>query len=524
MYTSFHVMVATRQLTQTKRRVRIAYNFTLISTFIDKREFAKEIGMFESLSSRLQEVFSGLRGKGRLTENDINDAMREIRLALLEADVNFKVVKGFIARTKERCLAADVLESLTPAQNVVKIVLDELTELLGRSDDKLVLSSRIPNVIMLVGLQGSGKTTAAAKLAYRLIQNKHNPLLVACDVYRPAAADQLETLGGEIGARVYRGDGKNPVAIAQEGVRDAIDNLRDVVIIDTAGRLHVDEDMMNEAAAIRDAVQPDQILMVVDAMIGQDVVNVAAAFAEKVDFDGVIMSKMDGDARGGGALSIREVTGKPIKFISSGEKPDSLDEFHPDRMAKRILGMGDMVSLIESAVRVQEEEIEEERAERLRRFEITLDDFIDMNKQIRKMGGIARLVSALPGGDKALSSGQVDESAFDRMIYIINSMTKQERAKPEILNGSRRARIAAGAGVTITDVNQLIKKFNETKKQLKRMMPDIEEAAMRGGKSKKGKKKAKRSTKRPSLPSMGGMGTMKMADLKKLKDLIDDAK
>ncbi len=419
--------------------------------------------MLESLSERLQGIFSGLRGKGRLTEEDINSAMREIRLALLEADVNFKVVKQFCARTKERCLTAEVLESLTPAQNVVKIVLDELTELLGRTDSKLVLSSRIPNVIMLVGLQGSGKTTAAAKLAYRLKQEKHSPLLVACDVYRPAAADQLQTLGDEMGVRVYRGDGKDPVAIAKEGVQDAIDHLRDVVIVDTAGRLHVDDEMMEEAEAIKRAVKPDQILMVVDAMTGQDVVNVAAAFAERVDFDGVIMSKMDGDARGGGALSIKQVTGKPIKFISAGEKPDSLEEFHPDRIAKRILGMGDMVSLIESAVRVQQEAEEAETAKRLAKSQLTLNDFVDMNRQIRKMGGVRKLVSALPGGDKALGSGQVDEGALDHMEVIINSMTKAEREKPDLLNGSRRARIAAGAGVSVTEVNQLMKQFNETK-------------------------------------------------------------
>ncbi|WP_417294784.1 signal recognition particle protein, partial [Ellagibacter isourolithinifaciens] len=433
--------------------------------------------MLESLSERLQGIFSGLRGKGRLTEEDINSAMREIRLALLEADVNFKVVKQFCARTKERCLTAEVLESLTPAQNVVKIVLDELTELLGRTDSKLVLSSRIPNVIMLVGLQGSGKTTAAAKLAYRLKQEKHSPLLVACDVYRPAAADQLQTLGDEMGVRVYRGDGKDPVTIAKEGVQDAIDHLRDVVIVDTAGRLHVDDEMMEEAEAIKRAVKPDQILMVVDAMTGQDVVNVAAAFAERVDFDGVIMSKMDGDARGGGALSIKQVTGKPIKFISAGEKPDSLEEFHPDRIAKRILGMGDMVSLIESAVRVQQEAEEAETAKRLAKSQLTLNDFVDMNRQIRKMGGVRKLVSALPGGDKALGSGQVDEGALDHMEVIINSMTKAEREKPDLLNGSRRARIAAGAGVSVTDVNQLIKKFNETKKMMKKFMPSAEEMA-----------------------------------------------
>ena len=466
--------------------------------------------MLESLSERLQGIFSGLRGKGRLTEEDINSAMREIRLALLEADVNFKVVKQFCARTKERCLTAEVLESLTPAQNVVKIVLDELTELLGRTDSKLVLSSRIPNVIMLVGLQGSGKTTAAAKLAYRLKQEKHSPLLVACDVYRPAAADQLQTLGDEMGVRVYRGDGKDPVAIAKEGVQDAIDHLRDVVIVDTAGRLHVDDEMMEEAEAIKRAVKPDQILMVVDAMTGQDVVNVAAAFAERVDFDGVIMSKMDGDARGGGALSIKQVTGKPIKFISAGEKPDSLEEFHPDRIAKRILGMGDMVSLIESAVRVQQEAEEAETAKRLAKSQLTLNDFVDMNRQIRKMGGVRKLVSALPGGDKALGSGQVDEGALDHMEVIINSMTKAEREKPDILNGSRRARIAAGAGVSVTEVNQLMKQFNEPKKMRKKMMPSVDERS-----GKKGKK-GKRRRRIPGMP-----GGMSMADIKKVQAMLE---
>lgn len=467
--------------------------------------------MLENLSERLQGIFSGLKSKGRLTEDDINAAMREIRLALLEADVNFKVVKAFVARTKERCLTAEVLDSLSPAQNVVKVVLDELTELLGRTDSKLVMSSRIPNVIMLVGLQGSGKTTAAAKLAYRLKQENHSPLLVACDVYRPAAADQLATLAGEIGVRVYRGDGQDPVRIAKEGIQDAIDSLRDVVIIDTAGRLHVDEDMMAEAEAIKAATKPDQVLMVVDAMTGQDVVNVVEAFANRVDFDGVIMSKMDGDARGGGALSVREVTGKPIKFISSGEKPDSLEPFHPDRMAKRILGMGDVVSLIESAVKVQKEEAEAVEAERMAKGQLTLDDFITMNRQVHKMGGISKLISALPGGDKALGSGQVDEGALDAMEVIINSMTKEERAKPEVLNGSRRARIAKGAGVTVTEVNQLIKKFNETKKMMKKMMGSVEQQQSRKG--KRGKARRGRA-----IPGMGGMS---MADLKRLQEMMD---
>lgn len=468
--------------------------------------------MLENLSNRLQGIFSGLKSKGRLTEDDINDAMREIRLALLEADVNFKVVKAFVKRTKERCLEAEVLDSLTPAQNVIKVVLDELTGLLGRTDSKLILSSRIPNVIMLVGLQGSGKTTAAAKLAYRLKQQNHSPLLVACDVYRPAAADQLQTLGGEIGVRVYRGDGQDPVKIAKEGVQDAIDHLRDVVIIDTAGRLHVDEEMMDEAAAIKAATKPDQILMVVDAMTGQDVVNVVEAFAERVDFDGVIMSKMDGDARGGGALSIREVTGKPIKFISSGEKPDSLEEFHPDRMAKRILGMGDVVSLIETAVRVQQQEdaIEAEEADRMAKGNLTFDDFITMNRQIQKMGGVSKLISALPGGDKALGSGQVDEAALDRMEVIINSMTKKEREKPEIINGSRRARIAKGAGTTVQEVNQVIKKFNETKKMVRKMTANMEQSR-KGKKGKKGKK-----SRGLRIPGMGGMSMSEMRELQKM--------
>ena len=469
--------------------------------------------MLDNLSDKLQSIFSGLRSKGKLNEDDINSAMKEIRMALLEADVNFKVVKCFIKNTKERCLDAEVLDSLTPAQNVIKVVLDELTKLLGESDSQLVLSSRIPNVIMLVGLQGSGKTTAAAKLAYLLKKQNHNPLLVACDVYRPAAADQLQTLGDEIGVRVYRGDGKDPVKIAQEGVRDAVDSLRDVVIVDTAGRLHVDEEMMAEAAAIRDAVEPDQILMVVDAMTGQDVVNVASAFAEQVDFDGVIMSKMDGDARGGGALSIKQVTGKPIKFISMGEKPDSLEEFHPDRMAKRILGMGDVISLIETASQIRAEEIEQEEAERMMRADLNLNDFLTINKQVRKIGGIQKLVSALPGGDKALKDGQVNENALDEMEVIINSMTKEEREKPSVLNGSRRARVASGAGVSVTQVNQMMKKYNETRKMMKQMMAQ-QEQMMGTRKGKKGKKKRRRS-----LPGMGGLG---MGDLKRLQDMIQD--
>lgn len=474
--------------------------------------------MFDNLSDKLQSIFSGLRGKGRLTEEDIDTAMREIRMALLEADVNFRVVKEFTKRTKERCLTAEVLDSLTPAQNVVKIVLDELTALMGEESKPLQLSSRIPNVIMLVGLQGSGKTTAAAKLAYLLKQQNHSPLLCACDVYRPAAADQLQTLGEEIGVRVYRGEGKDPVKIAKEGVRDAIDSLRDVVIVDTAGRLHVDEEMMAEAEAIKAAVEPDQIYMVVDAMTGQDAVNVAKAFADRVDFDGVIMSKMDGDARGGGALSIKQVTGKPITFISQGEKPDSLERFHPDRMAKRILGMGDVVSIIESASKLRAEEIEQAEAERMARGNLTLNDFLLMKQQIGKMGGVQKLISALPGGDKAMREGQVNEHALDEMAVIIGSMTKREREHPEILNGSRKARIAAGAGVKVFQVNQLLKQFMETKKMVRSMM-NAQEAQMNRkgkGKGKKGKK-GKGAKRRMGLPGMGGMS---MADVKKMQEMM----
>ncbi len=471
--------------------------------------------MFDSLSNRLQDVFSGLRSKGRLTEADIETAMREIRLALLEADVNFKVVKSFVAAVKEKALVSEVLDSLTPAQNVVKIVLDQLTDLLGTEGSALELSSRIPNVIMLVGLQGSGKTTAASKLAYRLKKQGHAPLLVACDVYRPAAADQLESLGKEIDVKVYRGDGKNPVNIAKTSIREAIDNLKDVVIIDTAGRLHIDEEMMSEAAAIKDAVTPEQILMVVDAMTGQDVVNVAAAFAERVDFDGVIMAKMDGDARGGGALSIREVTGKPIKFTSEGEKPSSLEEFHPDRMAKRILGMGDVVSLIEKAQAIADQEMDEAEAERMARADLTLNDFLTINKQVKKIGGIGSLLKALPGGEKALGAGQVDEGMLDKMEVIIHSMTPGERNKPAIINGSRRQRIATGAGVEVFAVNQLLKQFEETRKMMKKVQSSMGQPTLRGKKSKKGKK-----SKGRGLKGVPGLGKMSGADLKNLEDLL----
>ncbi|MCC6103243.1 MAG: signal recognition particle protein, partial [Olegusella sp.] len=368
--------------------------------------------MFNSLSDRLQDTFSKLRGKGRLTEDDINSAMREIRMALLEADVNYRVVKEFVAACKTKCMSSEVLDSLTPAQNVVKIVLDQLTELLGSTDSKLVLAqNRTPNVIMLVGLQGSGKTTAAAKLAYLLKSKGHSPLLAACDTHRPAAADQLATLGSEIGVPVYRGNGKDAVVVAKGSVADAVDHLCDIVIVDTAGRLQIDEDMMKEAVDIKKAVKPDQILMVVDAMTGQDIVNVVSTFAERVDFDGVIMSKLDGDARGGGALSVRAVTGKPIKFVSMGEKPDSLEVFHPDRMAKRILGMGDVVGIIEQAQKVATQQ-DMADAERMLKTGFTMDDMLAQMQQIRKMGGLKKLMGMIPGAERlaAQTNTEVDET------------------------------------------------------------------------------------------------------------------
>ncbi|RVU98715.1 signal recognition particle protein [Coriobacteriales bacterium OH1046] len=427
--------------------------------------------MFQSLSDRLQDTFAQLKGKGRLTEDDIGAAMRQIRMALLEADVNYRVVKGFVADCKEKCLTSEVMDSLTPAQNVVKIVLDELTELLGSTESKLTLAqNRTPNVIMLVGLQGSGKTTAAAKLAYLLKGQGRNPLLAACDVHRPAAADQLATLGSEIGVPVYRGDGKDAVGIARESIREAVDRLCDIVIVDTAGRLQIDEEMMAEAVDIKRAVRPDQILMVVDAMGGQDIVNVVSTFAERVDFDGVIMSKLDGDARGGGALSVREVTGKPIKFVSMGEKPDSLEVFHPDRMAKRILGMGDVVGIIEQAQKIADQE-SIEAAERMLRSGFTMDDLLAQMQQIRKLGGLGKLLGMIPGAERALAQqgGNVDETQLARIEAMIRSMTREERNRPKIINGQRRKRIAAGSGRSVQEVNQLIRQWSEMNKMMGKM-------------------------------------------------------
>ena len=427
--------------------------------------------MFSSLSDRLQQTFSQLRGKATLTEQDIAAAMREIRMALLEADVNYRVVKEFVATCKEKCSTAEVLSSLTPAQNVVKVVLDELTRLLGSTSSGLVLSSgRTPNVIMLVGLQGSGKTTATAKLAYLLKQQGRAPLVAACDTHRPAAADQLQTLAHEIGVGFYRADNTAAQDVAAQAIQDAVDKLKDIVIIDTAGRTQLDEEMMLEAIAIKQAVKPDQILMVVDAMAGQDIVNVVKEFSARLDFDGVIISKLDGDARGGGALSVREVTGKPIKFVSMGEKPSSLEVFHPDRMAKRILGMGDVVGIIEQAQKVaQKSDIEQ--AERMLREGFTMNDMLMQMQQIKKMGGIQKLLGSLPGGDKALREGaaELGSEQIKTTEAIIYSMTKQERLHPKIINGQRRKRIAQGSATSVQQVNQLLKQWGEMNKMMSKM-------------------------------------------------------
>ena len=467
------------------------------------------MAVFQSLSDRLQDTFAQLKGKGRLTEDDINAAMRQIRMALLEADVNYKVVKGFVASCKEKCLTSEVMDSLTPAQNVVKIVLDELTALLGSTESKMTLAqNRTPNVIMLVGLQGSGKTTAASKLADLLKKKNHSQLLAACDVHRPAAADQLATLGGEIGGSAYRGDGKDAVKIARESIQHAVDHLNDVVIVDTAGRLQIDEMMMQEAVDIRDAVKPDEILMVVDAMTGQDIVNVVRTFAERVDFDGVIMSKLDGDARGGGALSVREVTGKPIKFVSMGEKPDSLEVFHPDRMAKRILGMGDVIGIIEQAEKVADEQ-SVANAERMLREGFTMDDMLDQMNQIRKMGGLNKILGMIPGGDRALSQmgGNMDESQIVRIEAMIHSMTPEERRQPKKINGQRRKRIAAGSGRTVQEVNQLLKQWTEMNKMMGKMKSMASSMEGQGKNSRKARRQMQGMMRNMGMGGgAGGMG------------------
>ena len=445
--------------------------------------------MFDQLSDRLQATLSDVRSRGKVNEGDVDAAMREIRLALLEADVNFKVVKAFTKKLKERCLGADVLESLDPGQQVVKIVNEELTELMGGAGRELALSSSGPTVILMAGLQGSGKTTACAKLARHLGKDGKNVALAACDVYRPAAVEQLVTVGGRAGAHVYaQGTDRDPVDIASWALDQARAESRDVLIIDTAGRLHVDQELMGELARIRKKVSPHDVLLVVDAMTGQDAVGVAESFAEAAEFDGVVMTKLDGDARGGAALSVKAVTGKPILFASTGEKLEAFDAFHPDRMASRILGMGDVLSLIEKA----EQQVDEHQAEDLQRKlegdRFTLEDFLQQMRQVRKMGPLSGLIGMLPGmgGMKQLKGVDVDEGELDRVEAIILSMTPEERANPGVINGSRRKRIAAGSGTRVQNVNQLVKQFDQMRKMMRQMvsgkMPDPQQLAqMQGG-------------------------------------------
>jgi signal recognition particle subunit SRP54 len=427
--------------------------------------------VFESLSDKLQTALDGLKGQGKLTEKDVERAAREIRLALLEADVNYKVVKQFVDKVKERALGAEVLESLTPVQQFIKIVNEELTAIMGSSSTKLTFSPRPPTIIMMVGLQGSGKTTACGKLAKFLLSEGKSPAMVAGDVYRPAAVDQLKTLGEQLNVPVYdEGTKADPVDIAKHGVEWARTKGRDVLIIDTAGRLHIDEKLMDEIARIRSTVKPHNILLVLDAMTGQDAVNVALQFQEKVQFDGVILTKMDGDARGGAALSVRAVTGKPIKFASSGEKLDNFEYFHPDRVASRILGMGDVLSLIEKAERTIDEKKARELEQKLRKSTFTFEDFLDQIQQVRKMGSLSSLLGMIPGiPSNKLKGLQVDDRAFDKIQAVIFSMTPEERRHPELINGSRRRRIAAGAGSDIHSVNQLLNQFKQVQKMMKQL-------------------------------------------------------
>ncbi len=448
--------------------------------------------MFDALAEKLQSTLADVRQRGSLTEEDVDAAMREIRLALLEADVNFKVVRQFTAQVKERCLGAEVIGRLNPGQQVVKIVAEELTSLMGGppadasasespvEPARLRFAAKPPTVVLMAGLQGSGKTTATAKLARWLREERSSSVAVAaCDVYRPAAVDQLVKVGAQAGAAVYeQGTDRDPVEIAKWALERAREEGKDVLIVDTSGRLHVDETLMAELVAIRDAVRPDDVLLVVDAMTGQDAVNVAESFAEAVQFDGIVMSKLDGDARGGAALSVKAVTGKPIVFASTGEKLDQFEPFHPDRMAQRILGMGDVMSLIEKAEREFDEDEAKELERKLRRNEFGLDDMLDQLKMIRKMGPLTSILGMIPGfAGHQMQNMKVDERELDRIQAIILSMTPHERRRPETINGSRRLRIARGSGTNVQQVNRLIKQFGQMRKVMRQVgrgkMPDL---------------------------------------------------
>ena len=425
---------------------------------------------FEGLTDKLNAAFKKLRSKGRLTEADVKDAMREIRLALLEADVSYKVVKDFVKKVSERAVGTDVLESLTPAQMIVKIVNEELIALMGSENSKLTISSKPPTVVMLVGLQGAGKTTNGAKLAGLMKKDGKNPLLVACDIYRPAAIKQLEVVGGQLGIPVFQMGTANPVDIAKAAVEHAKREGNDMVFLDTAGRLHIDEALMEELSAIKEAVNPTEILLVVDAMTGQDAVNAATAFNNQLDIDGVMLTKLDGDARGGAALSVKAVTGKPIKFAGTGEKLDNIEVFHPSRMASRILGMGDVLTLIEKAEAALDQKKAEELEKKLRKNTFTLQDFYDQLVQIKSMGSLTDILGMMPGMNaNALKNVKVDDKAMAHTEAIILSMTPKERENPKIINHSRKQRIAKGAGVKVEEINKLLKQFEEMQKMMKKL-------------------------------------------------------
>ena len=423
--------------------------------------------MFEDLSRKLEVIFKRLRGEGRITEANVGETLREVRRVLLNADVNYKVAKDLIDAVQQRALGQEVLHSITPGQLVVKIIHDELVSLLGTTKTEISFASIPPTVIMVAGLQGSGKTTFSAKLAAYLKARGRHPLLVAADVHRPAAIDQLSILGEQIQIPVYLERASGAVDIARHGVDHARKNARDTVIVDTAGRLHVDEEMMQEAAAIKEAVSPNEILFVVDAMTGQDAVNTAKAFNERLDFDGAVLTKMDGDARGGAALSLRATVGKPIKFIGVGEKLDAIEQFHPERLVSRILGMGDVVTLVEKVQQHFDEEKAVKLEAKLRKAQLTLEDFLDQLLQIRKMGSLSQMLEMIPGMQRLPANAEVDEKSVGRIEAIIRSMTPEERRHPQILNGSRRRRIAMGSGTSVQDVNRLMKQFEQMQKMMK---------------------------------------------------------
>ena len=448
---------------------------------------------YEGLSNRLQSVFSKLKGKGKVSESDVKEAMREVRLALLEADVNFKVVRDFVAKVREQAVGQEVMKSFTPGMVVVDIVNKELTALMGGAQSKLNKASKPPTVIMMAGLQGAGKTTTTGKLARYLQRQNHKPLLVAADVYRPAAIKQLQVLGEQIDAPVYsEGDQVSPVDIARNALAEAKEQACDYVLIDTAGRLHIDEELMEELKQIRSAVNPDETLLVVDAMTGQDAVNVAESFHSEMELTGVVLTKLDGDTRGGAALSVKAVTGCPIKFAATGEKIDALEPFHPERMASRILGMGDMLTLIEKAQSTIDEEKASELERKMRTAEFTFEDFLEQMEQVKQMGPLDELVNMMPGMNKmkGIKNVKVDERQMGRVEAIVKSMTTEEKRKPEVLNASRRKRIAGGSGTSIQDVNRLLKQFDDMKKMMKQfssmMGPGGKGKKKRGGRGNRG--------------------------------------